>query len=193
MNGFERYFLGKEIILDSESWQSAQTKIREIFERRRSWGSDVVIYYDEAGTILWQEYQFLFLCQFLEFRLTEFLSKLARCGKIKGTFLERLRKSPKADAKRAENIPRLLSPASLLVDLGYTLGGLITILSRNTLGFEGKSELLDQLETFNRSRVSFIHLSFNGHNRVGDKRIEEVIHNGLQVGAQILNFLDNAK
>jgi hypothetical protein len=191
ISGFERYAFGKDFILESDSWIQAQAKIRHVLAGRKEIGVEVAFYYDGDGAILWREYQFLFLCQLLEFRLAEFLSHLATQGKIVGAFLKRLQKSQKADPKRAKKVTRLMSPASLLVDFGYALGSLIVILSKQSLDFANKANLIEQLEAFNRNRISFIHHSFNTKNKAKTVGVRETLDLGLQKGVELLALLDN--
>ena len=190
ISGFERYAFGKEFILESESWTEAQAKIGDFLARRKETGVEVASYYDEAGAILWREYQFLFVCQLLEFRLAEFLSHLTTQEKIADIFLKSLQKSPKADPKRAKKVARLMSRASLLVDFGCTLGSLIDVLAKETLEFENKAELIEKLRDFNRNRISFIHHSFNTKNKAKTAGLRETLDLGLQKGVEILALFD---
>ena len=190
ISGFERYAFGKDFILESDSWAQARVKIKHFLAGRREIGAHVASYYDDADAILWREYQFLFLCQLLEFRLAEFLSHLTMQGKITDSFLRKLQKSPKADSERKTRIARLMSPASLLVDFGCTLGGLIAVLCKESLDFVDRAKLLKELTGFNRNRVSFIHHSFNTKNKAGGAGLREILDLGLQRGIEILALLD---
>jgi hypothetical protein len=74
----------------------------------------------------------------LEFRIAELTSHLQSLGYLDETFIEKLQRNPRADPERAKKPRRLTSPASLLVDFGYTLGGLVNILDAQTTSFDRK-------------------------------------------------------
>ena len=84
-----------------------------------------------------------------------------------------------------------MTPASLLVDFGYTLGNLIEeVLFKKTLEFTDKAELIEQLRDFNRNRISFIHNSFNAKNKAKTSGLRETLDLGLQKGIEILALFD---
>lgn len=81
-----------------------------------------------------------------------------------------------------------MSPASLLADLGFTLGHLQKILDTQTREFDCKNDIVTALGEFNSGRVDFIHHSFSRHKRsdtatTGDLivLIAETLHRGKRV------------
>lgn len=81
--GFQRYSFGPGFVLESNSWQEAEEKINGFLDRRQKNSPGAASYYSEGGIILWREYQLLFMCQFVEFRVAELLSHLKRNGHLK--------------------------------------------------------------------------------------------------------------
>jgi hypothetical protein len=63
-----------------------------------------------------------------------------------------LQRHHKANQEQAKKSHRVTSPASLLVDFGYTFGRLIEILDEQARTFLGKDKLLGELKSFNRDR-----------------------------------------
>jgi len=185
--GFERYAFAKEFVLGSESWQKAEEKVKIYLANRKAL-SDVPSLYFEAGVTFWREYQFLFLCQFVEFKLTELIERVRVAGKLKPEFVEKLKKHRKADPRRVKDARRIISPASLLEDIGFTFGGLINIIENQTLPFNEKDSLLKELNIFNKNRVKFIHLSFGGRDGAGTD-----IAAALQFGKLLLARLEAFK
>lgn len=184
---FDRYRNAK-YILDSESWKDAQDKINKSNNIDKIEKNDEFFYYDSNGTILWNEYKFLFLCQFLEFRTAELISSLQGKRKIKPEFILKCKKNKKADLDRAKKDTRIMSPASLISDLGYTLGNLIDILDNKTEDFNNKVKILEKLNKFNSYRVSFIHHSFNTNKKIGDINLREIVFKGNDLGKEILKL-----
>jgi hypothetical protein len=185
--GFQRYAFGPEFVLESDTWPEAEEKIEKFLAAWKAHGDKPSPYY-EANKTLWQEYQFLFLCQIVEFKLTELIERLRVAGTLKPEFLSTLQKKPKADPERAKDDRRIVSPASLLGDLGYTLGGLIKMIEDETIDFEHKDSLLAELKQFNEDRVKFIHLSFGGKESAGTD-----IADALQSGKGLLKRLEHFK
>lgn len=185
--GFERYAFAQKFVLESESWQQAEEKVKKYLTDRKALSEEASSYF-EAGVTFWREYQFLFLCQIVEFKLTELIERVRFTGKLKPEFLEGLKKRPKADPERAKDVRRLISPASLLEDFGFTFGGLVNIIENETLPFNEKDSLLKELNAFNKSRVKFIHLSFGGRKSAGTD-----ISDALQSGKLLLKRLDSFK
>ena len=186
--GSERYIFADHI-LDSQSWQEAENKIQERLNKRKDRGDDNVLYYGLTSNTLWDEYKFLFLCQFIEYRIAELLSKLEGEEKVKPEFISTLKEHKRADYKRAKESRRIMSPASLVSDLGFTLGQLVKIVKDQTFDFDGKIDLLSKLEDFNKYRVSFMHHSFSTKKKVGETSLSSVILYGTMSGKDLLSFL----
>ncbi len=188
--GFERYTNSK-YILDSSSWEEAQNKIDNILNVEKARGNHTVLYYEVEDNTLWNEYRFLFLCQFLEFKTAEFFSKLEGEGKVKQEFILKLKKDKKANTERASSADnkRILSPASLISDLGFNLGDLVVELERSTSNFGNKEKLLNCLKKFNVHRISFTHHSFNTKKKAGDINLKDIILTGTKSGNEALKFL----
>ncbi|HEY6421475.1 MAG TPA: hypothetical protein VIX59_20960 [Candidatus Binataceae bacterium] len=100
--GFERYALGQQFVLESESWQEAEDKIKRLLAARKA--RDEISLYFEADRTLWREYQFLFLCQIIEFKLAEFIDHLRGGEKLKAEFIAELQNNAKADPERAREV-----------------------------------------------------------------------------------------
>jgi hypothetical protein len=164
--GFERYAFGAGFVLESESWKEAEAKIKDYLAARKTHGGEASLYFEPDKT-LWREYQFLFLCQLVEFKLAELIDRLRRAGNLKTEFITKLQESPKANRERARKVSRLTSPASLLEDFGYGLGQLTAIIRDETLPFDQRDCLLEELNEFNKDRVKFIHHSFGGKETAG--------------------------
>ncbi|MGA6971572.1 MAG: hypothetical protein WBY93_08080 [Candidatus Binatus sp.] len=185
--GFERYAFGPKFVLESDSWLEAEQKVNDFLKRRNARSEEPSPYF-EAGKTFWREYQFLFLCQTIEFKLTEVIEHLRVAGKLKAEFLATLRQNPKVDPERAKSDRRLVSPASLLEDFGYGLGGLVQIIEKEALPFEGKDSLLAELKALNKDRVKFIHHSFGGRDSAGTD-----IARAFQAGKLLLKRLEGFK
>src|SRR5208282_1459414 len=183
--GFERYAFGPRFVLESESWQEAEEKIKKYLAARKAHGDETSRSYYEVGRTLWREYQFLFLCQIVEFKLAELIDRLRGAGKLKVEFVTKLQGDPKADPERAKNVSRLTSPASLLEDFGYGLGRLVAIIEGETLTFDQRDEMLEELKAFNKDRVRFIHHSFGGKETAGTD-----IADALRSGKLLLKRLE---
>ncbi len=188
-HGFERYAFGPDFVLESESWQEAAEKIDSFLRRRTKRSSEAVSYYSEGEFVLWREYQLLFMCQYLEFRITELIGHLHRSGQLQDEFVLSLTRHPKASPERSKDPQRLTSPASLLVDLGYNLGGLLSILEKQTLPFDRKSELLGALSTFNTGRNDFIHRSFSSGKKSRAATTAGLIGETLRCGKLVLALI----
>ena len=160
--GFERYAFGPRFILKSSSWRDAAEKIAAFLVRRESYDSDAVeSYYSEGADVLWREYQLLFMCQLLEFRLASFIGDLHRRKRLRKKYVAGLMKHRRANAERAKKPERLVSPRSLLVDIGLPLGELVKVVREQTLRFHKRAELLRKLDRFTNFRNAFIHHSFS--------------------------------
>jgi hypothetical protein len=175
-------------ILESKSFCEALGKINYNARSVVSSKKYKVYYYDE--NTLWDEYRFLFLCQFLEFKLAEIFT--SRKVIVKKEFILKLKANKKANPDRvaSENNDRILSPASLLFDFGYNLGGLIEILRNNTDNFVTKQKLLEKLTEFNKFRVSFTHHSFTTDKKLGRVSLGSVIAGGIKSGIKALKMLN---
>ena len=177
------------LILDSKSFEEAQSKIDQNLVKRKERGDNNLIYYEIADHALWNEYQFFFLCQFLEFKTAELFSKPEL--KTKPAFILQLKEEKKANSDRVSAVggKRILSPASLISDLGFNLGDLIVALEKETDNFNGKEGLISKLKDFNRYRVSFVHHSFNTNKKTKNCSIKEVVSQGIVLGKEVLKLL----
>lgn len=120
-HGFERYAFGPNFVLESSSWNEADQKIAEFLRRRAERSPEAAeSYYSAGGEGLWREYQLLFMCQLVEFKVTEVISQLCERELLKADYIATLRSSPRADPERARDARRIVSPASLLVDFGLS-------------------------------------------------------------------------
>lgn len=180
---FERYVFGQRFVLESESWQDAEEKIKDFLAARKA--RDGVALYYEVDRTLWREYQFLFLCQIIEFTLAELIGRLHGAGSLKAEFIAELQNHSKADPERAREVSRLTSPAALLEDFGFGLGRLVKIVEDKTLPFEQRDSVLEELKSFNRDRVKFIHHSFGGKENAGTE-----IADALRSGKLLLKRLE---
>jgi hypothetical protein len=188
-HGFQRYSFGREFVLESESWREAEEKIDRFLQRRKESSPGDISYYSDGGLVLWREYQLLFMCQFLEFRVAELIGHLHRLGYLKDEYVSTLSCSSKANAERVKDLHRLTSPASLLVDFGFNLGSLLNILENHTLPFGRKDELVTALQTFNSGRVAFIHHSFNSEKKSGTTTTRQLVAETLQRGKLVLRLV----
>jgi hypothetical protein len=188
---FERY-INAENILGSTSWKEARDKIDRILDARTKRGDGNILYYDIADNTLWNEYKFMFLCQLVEFKTAELFYRLEKDGKIKPEAISELRTHKKADPDRsaAEDNGHILSPASLISDIGDTLGNLINRLNQSSCDFENKDKLLSLLNEFNKYRVSFTHHSFSTKKKTGSINLREVVIVGTKLGKEVLNYLN---
>jgi hypothetical protein len=182
--GFGRYAFGPRFVLESESWQEAEDKIKNFLADSKARGDEASLYY-EVGRTLWREYQFLFLCQIVEFKLAELINRLRGAGKLKVEFVTALQADPKADPERAKEVSRLTSPTSLLEDFGYGLGRLVAIIDGESVPFDQRDEMLEELKAFNKDRVKFIHHSFGGKETAGTD-----IADALRSGKLLLKRLE---
>jgi len=180
-------------IFNSKSQKEAQEKIDCMLRKRKERGDYNVLYYEIGKEILWNEYQFLFMCQFLEFKTAELFYKLDKKGKVKEDFISSLKIKPKANIERANSKggERILSPASLLYDFRCNFGCLIELLDNKTFDFSNKNELLKKLRKFNQFRIGFTHHSFNSNKGAGNFNLKEIISNGVKLGKESLICLDN--
>jgi len=180
--GFTRYVFGKEIILDSSSWEKAQNNIKK--EQKKYFTSNNKNYFYKNNS-LWKEYQFLFLVQLVEFQLAEIIGFLYEKKKIEKKCIKDFINSKKGkgiDAERKSNPKRILSPYTLLVTLEKNLGSLINLLEIYSLSFDGKKELLDKLNKFRAKRNDFIH-----HSMSNSIKLSETLKDGMILGKETLN------
>ncbi len=191
--GFERYTFGPDFVLGVSSWEVAARKVENFLRRRRELSPDTTSYYGAGINVLWREYQLLFMIQFLEFRLAELISDLATAEQVKAEYIERLRKSEKADAERVKKPRRLMSPASLLVDFGFTLGGLVNIIRNETLDFERKSDLIAAVNDFVLGRNDFIHRSFSGKRNASASAPSQAVAETLALGNRVLSIINTRR
>jgi hypothetical protein len=184
--GFERYYYGRKVVLESESFEDANKKIKNLIDSRGGTGQRRRFYYSEGGSLLWSEYQFLFLCQLIEFKTAEAISVLAKVQLVSPELVEHLKQGKRANPERSKSPQRLVSPASLLGDFQFNLGKLAKIIDSDVRPFQGKKRLLSRLKAFNRERNTFIHRSFNN----SPKSPSECITHGLFIGKRLLQLID---
>jgi hypothetical protein len=186
-HGLQRYMFGLDIVLESTSWRGAEEKIDHFFEYEWS-GPRSLSYYSEGSLVLWREYQLLFMCQFLEFRAAELIGHLYGIGCLKDQLLTKLSGKRKAKPERVKHPRRLVSPASLLVDLGVPLEGLIKIVEEDTLPFDRKDDIVTALLTFKSGRNDFIHHSFNREKKLTTTS-GDLVAETLQCGKRVLTLI----
>ncbi len=192
IDGVERYLSGEDIILQSSSWEDAKEMARKHIEKRKAGPllNNDFFYFDSNGEIMWQEYQFLFLCQYIEFKLAEYIFTLFKKNKVNPEYLEELKKNKKINTERALSPERMLSPASLIIDLGYSLGGLIEIIKEKTIDFDTKQDILIELDKFNSDRISFVHHAFTSNKKTDSKTMKEIMSDGKNTGLKIITILN---
>lgn len=186
-DGLGKYVFGPNIILKLSSFDEVVLKIDEKTEEIRGRGNDIRGFYYRNGR-LWLEVQLLFMCQFVEFRIAEFISSLYRKNLVKIEYIDELLKNKKIDNERKSSRHRLISPKVLLGLLPYTLGMLKDVLRDKTLDFRGKSKLCRNVNDFNGYRIDFIHKSFSN-----DFDLNKTHREGIRIGWEILSFIENYK
>lgn len=187
----ERYTFS-DYILSSESWNEAQGKINNIIKSRKERGNNTILYYDIDDNTLWIEYKFIFLCQFIEFRTAELFCNLNEKKKVNKDFISKLKSKSRANKERRNSDNRILSPASLISDLGFNFGDLIDILNKETDEFDNKNIILKKLKKFNGYRISFVHNSFNTKKKIGYSNLKKIITDGTILGKSILKDYFNS-
>lgn len=159
--GLSRYYDGPKIILENKSFKGAEKTInneKEKWTKRYKLNHKHCYYYDKK--FLWEEFQILFLIQFVEFRLTEIISYLYNAGKIKPDYVDKMFEKAKKQGEKNKN--RIFSPRVILVIFKMSLGRMIDeIIKKNTSDFFRKTELLSMTKEFNNERCDFVHKSFN--------------------------------
>jgi len=182
-HGFARYVFGERYILKSDSYEEAIKKIRE---DKKSCEKDNLLYYNKKS--LWQEFQFLFMIQYIEHETGELISRLATNNKIKATkYIQRLKYNSELDDKR-KGTNRAFSPYALAVLLNLSLGDLFKIVNKHTNNFKGKKRIVKELKAFKKYRNCFIHKAFSN-----STDITRVWDEGIKSGNKVLEYYNDIR
>lgn len=180
--GFNKYTIGRDIVLNSQNYYDAQQKIERYIKQKKT--GDEGFYYKKNR--LWEEHQFLFLAQLIEFRTADFIGNLYRRKKIRSEYLKKLKNNKKIISNKISKPNEIFSPYTLLVVLGMNLGELINIIERQSINFKGKQSLIKKLNFFKKQRNIFIHHSLSSYTK-----IEMVFNKGMKIGKEILQKFDS--
>lgn len=165
--GFNRYILGPEVVLNSRTRKEAIQKATQI--RREYQFSD--LNYPFTCPKMWKEYRFLFLCTFVEFKLAELIYKKRK--RIAGEYIK----------NKKLQINKHFTPRCLLIEKKCNLGKLIDIIDCH-MKFKGKNKLVKRLRVFGKKRNAFVHHSFSSQTNNN-----YILKSGIHLGKDVLKLL----
>jgi len=189
--GFLRYTLISSI-LDSDTWPDLDEKVRKLYGEE----------HPDIMRRMFNEFKLYNCVLNIEYAITNSLNyffieegKIKEEGELWSLFVEKIKRNTRSNTEEAEQILKeeakgeiknILTPHIMLYCAGFGIGEFIDYINRFTDSFSQKTQLITDLVEFNRVRKLVIHNLITSR-----ENVEKEIENGILVGKQIIELIDN--